>query len=153
MSTVLKKGSDLYKEYFYQCYTHADIVFSILHFLALNKYKFNKCAHCERFFPTQNLKNLYCSRFSQFPEREKYSCYEAVKRIKQDIKRKHTQIYKNLSENYLPHQLNSFESKYSDVIDELNQYPNYHSINKCYKVVDKKRWYNKKSIRTRGEKK
>ncbi|WP_074962389.1 DUF6076 domain-containing protein [Ruminococcus albus] len=130
----------------------ADILFSVLHFLSINDYKYNRCEHCGRYFATTNLKNLYCDRKSDYPHFEKLTCYEAVKRIRQDIQRKHRQIYKNLSANYLPEQLNKFESEYIKSLEELKKQSNYTNIDNCYKLLDKNRWYTKKSIRVVGKK-
>lgn len=143
MDTVLDKGIDLYTTHFYQCYSLADILFSILHFLAVKKYKFSKCVHCNRYFATNNLKNIYCNRFSQYPKYEQYTCYDAVKRIRQDIRREHRRIYSNLSAHYYLDKLNEFESSYHNVLNELIEHSNYETIDRCYEVVDKNKWYTK----------
>lgn len=141
MNTVLEKGISLYKEYYYQCYTPADILFSIMHFLAINEYKFNKCVHCNRFFATKSYKLQYCARLSEYPSYTTYTCYEAVKRIRQNIKRKYRQIYANLYSNYLHERLIAFTQEYDTCLKELIEHSDYNTIDKCYQTLDKQKWY------------
>lgn len=152
LEILLEKGTSLYKEYFYQCYSPADIVFSILYFLSINAYKFNKCMHCNRFFATKSYKTIYCHRLSEYQDFEQYTCCEAVKRIRQDIQRKHSQIYKNLSANYTYQQLESFQKKYLELFEKLKIKSDYDTITKCYQIVNKDKWYSKEAIRIIGEK-
>lgn len=147
---VLQKKSSLYYDYFYQCYSPSDILFSILHFLALNKYKFKTCDHCGKYFATTNLKKQYCDRFSEYPGYEKYDCYNAVKRIRQDIQRKHVRIKNNLSQHYMPQRLEDFEKQFFELTADLKKLSNYTNIKKCFEFLDTEKWYKKDSIRTIG---
>lgn len=147
---VLQKKESLYYDYFYQCYSPSDILFSVLHFLALNKYKFRTCNHCGKYFATTNLKKQYCNRFSEYPGYEKYDCYNAVKRIRQEIQRKHVRIKNNLNQYYMPEKLEDFEKQFNELIDDLKEHSDYTIIEKCFELLDKKKWYVKDSIRTIG---
>lgn len=152
INEVIQDKRLLYYEYFYQCYSPSDILFSIMHFIALNKYKFKPCMHCGRYFATDNFKNLYCKRFSEYPEYQKFDCYEAVKRIRQKIQRNHRQISNNLRKNYMPENLDNFEMKFYQLLDELKDHSDYETINKCLNFLSKENWYTKDSIRCVGQK-
>ena len=137
-------------EYFYECYSLADVIFSVLHFLALNRYKFNKCLHCDRYYAASTYK--YCSRHSLYPTFEHLPCDEAQKNIKQKISREHRKIYKNLFENYPPEVLEDFETKYSTELKSVKEHPNTTNIDSCFALVNPDRWYTKEYTRLRGEK-
>lgn len=145
------KASD-YHEYFYQCYSLSDAIFSIWHFLALNKYKFNKCKHCGRYFATKSYKQEYCSRNSTYPKKEEYTCYEAVKRIRQDLNRQHRAIYQNLYANYTKDHLETFEKAFTDAFMDVKDHSDYSTIDSCYAILSKDKWYTKPSIRNIGVK-
>lgn len=150
LEEVLEKKSSLFYDYCYQCYSPSDILFSIMHFIALKQYKFKKCNHCGKYFATDNLKNQYCNRFSEYPCYEKYGCYNAVKRIRQDIQREHIRIKNNLIQNYTYEKLNDFETQFNELIDQLKEHSDYTNIEKCFNLLDRKKWYVKDSIRTVG---
>lgn len=150
LDEVLEKNSSLFYDYCYQCYSPSDILFSILHFIALKQYKFKKCNHCGKYFATDNLKNQYCNRFSEYPGYEKYDCYNAVKRIRQDIQREHVRIKNNLNQNYMPEILDNFEIQFNNLIVKLKKHSDYAIIKECFDLLDKKKWYVKDSIRNVG---
>ena len=149
---IIQEKSSLYYDYVYQCYSPSDILFSVIHFLTLNKYKFAICTHCGKYFATNNLKNIYCDRFSEYPGYEKLDCYNAVKRIRQQIKRKYRQIYKNLSANYTCEILDNFVKQYDKLSLELNKHSDYDIINDCFTFLSKENWYTKPTIRCVGKK-
>ncbi len=70
----------------YTCANIQQVVFSILHFLILNGYKFANCRHCGRLYATKTLKKEYCNRKSTFKGYEEYSCGEARKQIVDTLK-------------------------------------------------------------------
>lgn len=72
----------------YICSNIQQVVFSVLHFLIINGYKFSNCKHCGRLYATKNLKTVYCNRFSPFPGYERYSCRDAVKRINDSLNKR-----------------------------------------------------------------
>lgn len=80
----------------YTCANIQQVVFSILHFLILNGYKFANCKHCGRLYATQNLKNTYCSRTSPYPGYERYYCKDAVKRINDALEKRRKTVYERL---------------------------------------------------------
>lgn len=139
-------------EYFYDCQSLADIIYAILHFLALNKYSVNKCAHCGRYFLTKSYKTKYCPRNSPYPNFEHLPCEQAVKNIKQDINRKASTIYCNLQNNYPQDVLELFYKEYCAEYKLFRNEPSVAHINACYKVVDRERWYTKSRIICRGKK-
>lgn len=149
---IIQEKSSLYYDYVYQCYSPSDILFSIIHFLALKKYKFAVCMHCGKYFATNNLKNIYCERFSEYPGYEKLDCYNAVKRIRLQITRKHQQIYKNLYANYTSDICNNFAIQYNKLSTELKKHSDYDIIDDCFNFLSKEKWYTKDSIRCIGEK-
>ena len=77
----------------YTCANIQQVVFSILHFLILNGYKFANCRHCGRLYATQNLKNIYCSRTSPYPGYERYYCKDAVKRINDALEKRRDTVF------------------------------------------------------------
>lgn len=141
--------------FFYQCYNLCDIVYSILHFLAFKRYKFNKCLHCERYFATLNYKIKYCSRISPYPFKEnckKLKCEPAVRNILQDLQRKHRRISDNLYKYYTKDRQDEFESEYGEIIVKVKANPTIENINECFSVLKNEKWYKKDSVRTVGEK-
>ena len=80
----------------YTCANIQQVVFSILHFLILNGYKFANCRHCGRLYATQTLKNIYCSRTSPYPGYERYYGKDAVKRINDALEKRRDTVYKRL---------------------------------------------------------
>lgn len=153
LETLLNANADLYRDYFYQCFCPADILYSVLHFLASNNYKCSSCDHCGRHYATRNLKNKYCERHSQYPGYENKTCELAVKEIRQDIRREYGRIYNNLYQNYPIELLNDFVSQYKKLEDELKKQSSVEIINKCYALLDTSKWYKKDSVRTVGKKK
>lgn len=149
---IIQEKSSLYYDYVYQCYSPSDILFSVIHFLALNKYKFAICTHCGKYFATNNLKNIYCDRFSEYPGYENFDCYNAVKRIRQQIKRTYQQIYKNLRAYYTYEIFNNFVTQYDKLLLELNKHSDYDIIDDCFTFLSKENWYTKPPIRCVGEK-
>lgn len=145
--------TSLFFDYFYQCYNPSDIFYAILHFLSINNYKFNKCKHCGKYFATNNLKIEYCKSKSGYPNYEKYECSEAVKRIRQQIRRQSELIGKNLRTNYLGDDLEKFITGRDILLDELIKHSDYTTIDKCFDYFDKNKWYIKNSFRNVGKKK
>ena len=93
----IEKLFDEYKDnariFTYTCYDVKDIIFSVVHYLVLQKYQFNQCGHCNKYFATKTLKNKYCKRkspykgYGRFSGFEKTECEQAVRDILQEIRR------------------------------------------------------------------
>jgi len=93
----IEKLFDEYKDnariFTYTCYDVKDIIFSVVHYLILQKYQFNQCSHCGRYFATKTLKNKYCKRkspytgYGRFSSFEQTECEQAVRDILQEIRR------------------------------------------------------------------
>ncbi len=132
-----------FHSYFYRCYSLADAVFSILHFLALGRYKFKKCLHCGRYFATKTDKQKYCQRKSPYSKYTHLNCEQAVRNISQDIKRGYKRIYNNLTQSHSDDKgtLNAFLSDYAECFKAFKQEPNTQNINYCFYVIKEKKWY------------
>ena len=102
-------------KYIYNCYSRADVLFSILHYLILNQYKFVKCHHCLRFFSAKTLKQKYCKRKSPCKGFEKYECEQAVREFRRKLSRRRKSISVQLS-NY------SSQEQYFKFLDICDTY-------------------------------
>jgi len=77
----------------YTCYNVQDIIFSVLHYLILQKYKFIQCGHCGKYFAAKSEKTIYCKRkspykgYGRFSGFENLECEQAVRNIRQEIRR------------------------------------------------------------------
>lgn len=92
-------------KYIYNCYTIADVIFAVLHFLVLHGYNdVKKCENCYKyFFSTKASREKYC-------EREKNNCKNIIKDLTQEIKNLNKSIYDNIYYNW---------SQYND--DDLDE--------------------------------
>ena len=81
--------------FYYNCDTMDEVIFSILHYLIINKYKFANCIECGRNYASNANNNKYCTRTAKYREsREPLSCANAHKDINYVISRKRKQIMK-----------------------------------------------------------
>lgn len=152
LDRLLNVQTTSYSTYFYQCFSLSDMIFSILHFLAINEYKIAQCEHCGRYFATLSLKQEYCPRNSTYPGKEDYSCYDAVKRIRQELRRKYRTIYSNLHAYYMEDHQNAFYKSFNDTFDKVKKCSNYENIDACYKTLVNKQWYTKDIVKNVGVK-
>lgn len=152
LDTALNYNLSECDEFFYECYSMSDLVYCILHFLALNKYKINQCNHCGGFFATRTFKQKYCPRNSLYPKYEHLNCEQAIRNISQDFSRKYSSIYNNLLMNYTHEHLNRFYKEYQSAHEAFKKEPSVSNITACYDILLKKKWYTKDSIRIVGEK-
>ena len=88
------KTDDIF--YSYESTDIKDIIFASIHFALENGYKLSKCKHCGKWFFVQSLKETYCTRKSTYPEYERYTCKEAVKKIKDKLEKKRISEYERL---------------------------------------------------------
>ena len=86
--------------FFYTCYSMEDVVFSVLHYLILNEYKFRQCEHCEKYFATKTFKQKYCTRKSPLEQHSNLECRKAVDHIMKKIKKSKKAIMTNIGNNY-----------------------------------------------------
>ena len=90
------KSNDLI--FTYTCFNIQDIIFSVLHYLILHKYKFRKCRHCGRYFSTNSDKTIYCKRkspykgYGRLTNCEHLECEKAVRYICQQIRLERNRI-------------------------------------------------------------
>lgn len=144
---VLTNGRKIYHDFFYQCFSPADIIFSLLHFQALTQIKYGKCKHCEKIYTSRDLRNEYCKRNSQYPHFEKYSCYEAKKEILRQLTNKRHRIHNNLLTNDIKDRADIFREKSLKVLKEARKEPTYENFDKCFEIIDENKWNKKGSFR------
>lgn len=138
------------QDFFYICYFASDILYSILHFLAFNEYRINKCPHCEKYFATHTLKQKYCTGYS--PCLGHLRCEQAVRNITQTFTRNHDKIYHNLYSNSTLENLNDFEKEYYKILPMFKENPTLENIDLCLEALNKDRWSKKQIIKTVGQK-
>jgi len=82
----------------YTCSNVQDIIYSVLHYLILQNYKFRKCGHCGKYFATKSDKTIYCKRkspykgYGRFTSFENIECEQAVRNIRQEIRREKNRV-------------------------------------------------------------
>ena len=82
--------------FYYESDNIRDIVFSTVHFALEQGYKFIKCKHCGKWFWAKSLKETYCNRNTTYPGYERYTCKDAVKKIKDRLEKKRISEYERL---------------------------------------------------------
>lgn len=89
---------------YHDCETMRGVLFSIVHFLILNGYKFAYCKHCGKLFATKSLKEQYCKRISPCYNMvvagkkilsSELTCEQAVRCITQKFRDRKKCIYNN----------------------------------------------------------
>jgi hypothetical protein len=131
-----------YHNYFYECYSLSDLIYAILHFLALGKYKFSMCPHCNRYFATTTYKQKYCYRRSNYPGFEHLNCEQVVRNILQDLRRQRQRINRNLDLNYNS-KYEEFFSKSNELIARVMEEPSRENIDNAYNYINIDRHYTK----------
>lgn len=76
--------------------TQIEVLIAVLYYYAFHGYKLTQCRHCGRWFATKTLKMDYCSRKSPYPGYERYSCKDAVTRIKDKLEKKRKAEYERM---------------------------------------------------------
>jgi hypothetical protein len=117
--------------YFFDCFSLADVVFSIFYFLILNGFKFSKCLHCENYFATTTYKNKFCNRKSSYKKLESLDCEDAVRYLRQKLRLQQKRITSNISSNH-PERLTDFYLARD----------NYKDFKKLYSIIDFKKCEN-----------
>ncbi len=104
----------------YFCENIVQVVFSIVHYCILEGYQFGKCAHCGKWFARKTKKIEYCSGKSPVILGNKnythLNCGDAVKNIRQQLKRMRNQIRKNY--DYYDLAGDSAQSQYASTFEE-----------------------------------
>jgi hypothetical protein len=113
MDAVLDNNSGTPHKFTYTCYAIEDIIFSVLHYLVLFKYKFRECEHCGNYFAVKEFKEKYCPRKSPYtyspykntsthkspPKNPKdYNCRDAADLIKNRIRNKISRLCEDIDE-------------------------------------------------------
>lgn len=127
--------------YSYNCYSLSDLIYAILHYLALCKYKFNKCPHCGRYFATTTYKQKYCHMGSPYLGYEHLYCEQAVRNILQDLRRLRKRIFYNLYENYYGYE--EFQSISKKYINAVKNEPSIQNIDSAYQYISIEKHYTK----------
>jgi hypothetical protein len=111
MNLMFGDNNESVHKFTYTCYKAEDIMFSVLHYLVLLKYKFRKCEHCGNYFATKTFKEKYCTRKSPYtyiPSKssnpsdknpKNYECDAAVDLIKNRIRSTRKSLCKKLTPN------------------------------------------------------
>lgn len=137
-------GFSNFTDYSCICSSLAETIFAIMYFLALGKYKFSKCNHCEKVFATTTYKQLYCFRKSPYPNYEHLNCNDAVKNIKQKLRRTRRKIAKNLEENQF-RKYEAFRPKSKELINKVVKHPTPKNIDDACEYINADRWYIRRS--------
>jgi|GEM_PF-5291662 len=136
--------------YTYRCNNINQVVFSILHYYVLHKYKITTCKHCKNIFATTNLKNEYCNRNSpykskyikQYKEKgyDRLNCKLAVDNIKQQLQNRWKSInaYWHNWENFNQSKFLSDSQKFRDIIKIQ---PTVENLEKYEKFLYDKKWF------------
>lgn len=72
------------KCYSYYCHNLNELICAELYFYLSEGYKFKKCKHCGRLFPTKNTNIDYCGRNSPIEKYSHLKCVEAQQRIRKN---------------------------------------------------------------------
>ena len=150
MSEIKKyKTDNIPHRYSYECYSLEDMVYSVLHFLIFNEYKFKQCNHCGRYFVSPDYRPKYCNRNSNYENYTDRSCGHAVKNIMSMLKKREKDYGEELEKegSYLSEVVEDFKKKckrlrgmiqfeasednlqaYEEFLDPIHIYGNY--INK-----------------------
>lgn len=121
LTNIIETSISDTRTYLYYCYSKADVLYAILHYLIMNDYKFSECHHCINYFATKTYKQKYCKRKSPCFGYEKYECEQAVREFKRKLARRRKAICNNLSMNYTQeHYLNFLDvcDTYKKEVDE-----------------------------------
>ncbi len=107
-------------KYIYNCYTIADVIFAVLHFLVLHGYNdIKKCENCEKyFFSTKVSREKYC-------EREKSNCKQVIKKLTKDIQDLNKAIYDKLFHDFTDYDVEEEESENTVWLDFKKERENY----------------------------
>lgn len=138
MADILSENYLEYTAFSYECFSAADLIFAILHYLSLTHYKFQKCMHCDRYFVTNNLKNSYCNRKSELEGYQKYSCYDAAKEAKRTLKAKYRRLYQRFYARRDEASItlwNNFSNSWGMAVEKLKKHPNYAAITECQTML------------------
>lgn len=121
---------------FHRLNTITEVLISFLYYYAYSGLKLNTCRHCEKWFATSTLKEVYCGRISPCSRdilREEKTCKEAVHDIKQMQSRRRTNLYRYLylhggeSEKEFSTKCNQFKATInrSPTVDHFREYQSY----------------------------
>lgn len=115
-------------KYIYNCYTIADVIFAVLHFLVLHGYNdIKKCENCDKyFFSTKASREKYC-------ERQKNNCKNVIKDLTKEIQNLNKSIYDNIFLGYTDFGLNGEKSENTSWLAFTKEREKYKSK---YKKVD-----------------
>lgn len=103
--------------------TLSQAIIAILHYYAFTRQKIARCAHCGKWFSTDNLKEKYCSRRSPFPGYSDYTCKTAVKAIKDGLEKRRKSEYERLRQK---------SDKYGQLSNHQKTFNNYCSTCQDY---------------------
>ncbi len=125
-------------KYIYKCDTLTEVIFSILHYLIINKYnKVRRCNHCEKLYFYQHSNSEFCNRKTPIKEYEHLECKQAVKNIKQLCKRRNKIIDEKIDNEYY-HNLKKYRASWKKYKEIVNKEPTVEHLRQLATLTSKK---------------
>lgn len=144
---ALADNESLDHRFTYSCYSLADIIFSVLHYLMLFGYKFNQCEHCGNYIANTSFKK-YCNRNSPYLGYEHLTCGVAVDHLKKVISKERKDTITILNNSY-PKAVEGFLREYDQysLVDGETMKMSCHNLEILKEITSKKHiretWYKK----------
>ncbi|MDR0912332.1 MAG: hypothetical protein LBM96_07020 [Methanobrevibacter sp.] len=123
--------------YSYTCYSVAGILYSVLHYLITNKYRFLKCSHCENYFATKKRNANYCERNSKLKGYNDKSCQLAKKRSLNALSERYNDIRDRLEDTINEEGFKKFKKEYKKYRDIIFEKPTIKNIEKLTNFLKK----------------
>lgn len=111
-----------------------EVIYALLYYYSLNNFKLVKCEHCGRWFVTSTFKKRFCPRNSLIDGYTHLNCEQAVRNIKQTIKRKKDVIYASMTmyqQNYGNDEVNKFLDDYAQYSDRIKKQQSAQNLLEC----------------------
>lgn len=122
-----------------------DVIYGLLYYYALNGLKLVNCEHCGRWFATNSFKNKFCSRNSLVEGYTHLKCEEAVRNIKQQIRRNYSNIYSTMTtyqQNYGNQKINKFLDDYAQYSERIKKRQSVKNLSECLNFLKQFKVYN-----------
>ncbi len=120
---INKKDNEIYTVRCYECNNEVEHYIATAMEVVLRGFKFVKCSHCGKWYFTDTLKQKYCKRESPYPGYTHLKCEQAVRNIKQQLRRKRNRIYNYLYKHRDENDVNSFLQIIAPYFDKLKTEP------------------------------
>ncbi len=139
--------------YTYTCFSVSGILYSILHYLVANKYRFLRCPHCKNYFATKKRNAVYCKRKSKLKGYENRDCGSAQATYIKKLKKRKEYILtylNNYCDNY--NLIEKFKVRYKNLFKMVSSNPTIENLEKLNNLLSKEyiqEHYYKYNIKTR----